>query len=112
MDRESIAQLFYWPIISWTVCIIGVGSMLPQLLKIMRTHKVDDLSPTAFWIVFLSQLVYSIDGFVRCNSMLMICMGLGSLVSHAIIVLYYAWRCNPKLLPRRRKNEREGITVR
>jgi uncharacterized protein with PQ loop repeat len=92
MIKEVFAQSAAWKYFAWVVCIVGVGSMLPQLLKIILTRKVDDLSPLAFGIVYVSQLVYCVDGYFRRNRMLMVCMGSGSQITLAIIILYYLWR--------------------
>ncbi len=92
MKREEIARRVGWKYIAWAVCVLGIGSLLPQLNKMVVTRQVNDLSPLAFWIIFANQAIYCADGFLKRNRMLMVCMGLASLITLAIIVLYYCWR--------------------
>lgn len=87
MTREQVAEMIWWPYIIWAFGIINVGAMLPQLVRIIRTKKVEDLSLGMFCIYHGVQVAFSLQGFFRRDTMLMTCLGLSACVSLTIIVL-------------------------
>ena len=85
--REEIAKKIRWPFIIWLIGFVNVAAMLPQLYQIMTTKNVAGLSLTMFAIYFLIQVAFSLEGYLKRNRMLMVCMGLSALVSVSIIAL-------------------------
>ena len=91
LKRERIAQKIRWQVIIWIVGLVNVAAMLPQLYRILTTHKTEALSIEMFVLYGVIQLALSLDGFFKRNTMLMVCMGLSSLVSTSIIgcIIYF-----------------------
>ena len=87
MTRDLIAKRIHWSFIIWLAGMVNVTAMLPQLVRIIRTHNIASLSLAMFVLYFLVQVAFSIEGFFKKNRMLMVCMGLSAVVSGLIIVL-------------------------
>ncbi len=90
MTREQFAEMIHWSWIIWSFGLLNVGAMLPQLIKILLTKKVEGLSLSMFSLYFLIQVAFAFEGFFTRNIMLRVCMGFSATVSVAIIglVLY------------------------
>ena len=91
MTREAVSALIHWPMIIWVVGIVNVSAMLPQLVKLIRTHETKGLSLGTVWIFFGTQTALSLEGYFTRNAMLMWCLGLSACVSAMVIslVTYY-----------------------
>lgn len=87
MTRDLIAKRIHWSFLIWLAGMVNVTAMLPQLARIIRTRNIAALSLTMFVLYFLVQVAFSIEGFLKNNRMLMVCMGLSAVVSGMIIVL-------------------------
>lgn len=87
MNREQFAEMIYWSWIIWAFGIINVGAMLPQLIQIIRTKMVEGLNLSMFGIYLAIQVAFSLQGFFRRDTMLMVCLGLSAVVSLTIIIL-------------------------
>jgi uncharacterized protein with PQ loop repeat len=87
VTRDLIARRIHWSFIIWLAGIVNVTAMLPQLVRIIRTRNIAGLSLAMFVLYFLVQVAFSIEGFLKNNRMLMVCMGLSAVVSGMIIVL-------------------------
>ena len=87
MRRDLIAKRIHWSFIIWLAGMVNVTAMLPQLVRIIRTHNIAGLSLAMFVLYFFVQVAFSIEGFFKNNGMLMVCMGLSAVVSGMIIVL-------------------------
>lgn len=94
MTREQFAEMIHWSWIIWTFGLINVGAMLPQLVKIARTKRVEGLSLSMFTIYFLIQVAFTLEGFFQRNTMFLVCMGLSATVSASIIGLVMFIRHN------------------
>ena len=92
MTREQFAQKMHWPLIIWFAGLVSVVAMAPQLIKIMVTWKVDDLSLPMFLLTFFVQASFSLEGYFKRNSVLMVCPGLAALVTGIITLLILAIR--------------------
>lgn len=66
--------------------------MLPQLIKIIQTHEVEDLAVEMFVIYLFVQVCFSLEGYFTRNRMLMWCLGASALVSATIISLIVYFR--------------------
>lgn len=86
MRREEVARRIHWAQIIWLAGIVNIGAMLPQLYTILTSRKTENLNMNMFWIYFLIQICFSIEGYFTRNRMLMWCLGLSALVSLTIIV--------------------------
>ncbi len=85
MTREQFAMKIRWQTIIWAVGIVNVIAMLPQLVRIIRTHAIQGLSLEMFLVYFLIQIAFSFEGFFTRNRMLMVCMALSAIVSATVI---------------------------
>ena len=87
MTRDLIAKRIHWSLIIWLAGMVNVTAMLPQLVRIIRTRNIEDLSLAMFVLYFPVQVAFSVEGFFKKHRMLMVCMGLSAVVSGMIIVL-------------------------
>lgn len=87
MTREEVAKKIHWDRIIWTVGLVNVVAMLPQLHQIATTRNVAGLSLGMFVTYFLIQVAFSLQGYFRRDKMLMVCLGLSAVVSAIIISL-------------------------
>ncbi len=85
MSREQLSQKIHWPSIIWVLGILNVGTMLPQLWKLIATHNTEGLSLLMFCLALFMQAAFAVEGFFTRNRMLMVCMGLSALVTAAIV---------------------------
>jgi len=92
MTREEFARKIRWPYIAWFICAAGSFTMLPQLIQIMRTHTVRDLSMTMYVMVLAAQLGYVGQGYFRRDRLLTVCMLVASIITSIIIVAILHYR--------------------
>lgn len=85
MTREEVAKKIRWDNIVWTMGLVNVGAMLPQLYQIITTHNVEGLSLGMFVTFFFVQVAFSLQGFFRRDKMLMVCLGISAAVNAFII---------------------------
>jgi uncharacterized protein with PQ loop repeat len=102
MTREMIAQAIHWDVIFLTFGIINVGAMLPQLVQLVKTRTTDGLEPKMFWIYFMTQTAFSLQGYFRHDATLMYSLGLSAAVSMTIIVLIRSLRKSALTQPEQR----------
>jgi uncharacterized protein with PQ loop repeat len=91
VTREEFALLIYWEWIIWTAGLVNVGAMLPQLHKLRKTRKTEDLSLQMFTIYFCIQVAFALEGYFKRNNILLWCLGLSAVVSLLIIthIIHY-----------------------
>ncbi len=87
MTREEFAKKIHWPFIIWLAGFVNVGAMLPQLIKIIQTKKVEGLALEMFVIYFFIQVAFALEGYFKKNMVFLVCLGLSALVSASIISL-------------------------
>ncbi len=87
MTREELARTIRWPRIIWLAGLVNVVAMLPQLVTILRTWDVTNLSLGMFVTYFTIQVLFSLHGFFNRDRMLLWCLGLSAVVSSVIIGL-------------------------
>lgn len=92
MTRDELARRIRWPRIIWAAGIVNVTAMLPQLVKIVETRDVHNLSVSMFGLYFGVQVAFALHGFFNRDRMLMVCLGVSALVSATIITLILVLR--------------------
>lgn len=90
MNRDQLSKKINWPWIIWILGMLNVGTMLPQLYKIIATHQTEGISLTMFVIVCFMQSAYAVHGFFTKDKMLMVTMALSAVVTACIVgtILY------------------------
>ena len=93
MTREQFARKIRWSLIIWTFGWVNVTAMIPQLIKVIRTHETADLSLTMFWIYLSTQVAFSLNGFIKRDRVLFVTLGLSALINLSTIatVLYFRY---------------------
>lgn len=86
MTREDFAQIVHWQKIIWTFGFLNVAALSPQLLKLFQTRETAGLSIWMFILFLFIQIAFSLEGFFRRNSVLLICMSLSAAETFAIIL--------------------------
>ena len=92
MTRDEFAQQIHWPVIIWTMGIINVGAMLPQLVQLIRTQVTEGLAIQMFVIYAAVQAAFAVEGYFKRSTVLMICMTLSAIISVTVIGLIIAYR--------------------
>lgn len=92
MTREQIALKIHWRSIIWVAGLVNVVAMLPQLIQILRTQETAGISTTMFWIYFVIQIAFGLEGYFTRNKMFMWCLGLSALVSALNLFFIYYFR--------------------
>ncbi len=92
MTREQFSALIHWPAVAWVICVVGIFTMVPQLVQIIRTRQVRDVNLTMFIVAFITQSAYAAQGFFIRDVMLLLCMAVAALITFVIIVLIVVWR--------------------
>ncbi len=88
MTREEFAKKIRWPLIIWIFGFVNVAAMLPQLYKILSSKNVEGLSIEMFITYFFVQVAFSLDGYFKRNTVLMVCLGISALISASIISMF------------------------
>ena len=92
MTREAFAVLIHWDAIIWLVGIVNVTAMLPQVHKLITTRSAEGQATAMYAIYLFIQISFSLEGFFRHNTMLMICMALSAIVSMLTLFLILFFR--------------------
>ena len=87
MTREEFARKIRWPFIIWFTGLMSIVAMTPQLIKIIITQKVEDLSLSMFALTFFIQSAFSLEGYFTRNKVLMFCPGGAAIVTLNIVIL-------------------------
>lgn len=77
--------------IGYVAAIIGTALMLPQLIKIIKTRKVRDLSWGMLWLYFANCALWLTYGILISAMPVVICNFLALLVSVIQLVLKYRY---------------------
>ncbi len=92
MTREEFAKRIHWPIIIWTMGIVNVSAMLPQLIRLIQTQVTEGLAIQMFIIYAAVQAAFAAEGYFKRSAVLMICMTLSAIISVTVIALIIAYR--------------------
>ncbi len=92
MQREQLADAIGWTYIIWSFGMLNVAAMLPQVVQIFRTRKVDGLSLGMFFLYLAIQVAFSLHGFFFRDDMLMVSRGLSACVTLSVILLIIKFR--------------------
>ncbi|MCY4360611.1 MAG: hypothetical protein OXE42_00290 [Gammaproteobacteria bacterium] len=91
MTRDEFAEQIHWPFIIWTMGIINVGAMLPQLVRLIQTQVTEGLAIQMFIIYAAVQAAFAVEGYFKRSTVLMICMTLSAIISVTVIALIIAY---------------------
>ena len=92
MTRDEFAKTIHWPIIIWTMGIINVGAMLPQLVRLIQTQVTEGLAIQMFVIYAGVQAAFAMEGYFKRSNVLLICMTLSAIISVTVIALILGYR--------------------
>ena len=92
MTRDEFAKTIHWPIIIWTMGIINVGAMLPQLVRLIQTQVTEGLAIQMFVIYAGVQAAFAVEGYFKRSNVLLICMTLSAIISVTVIALIITYR--------------------
>jgi len=81
-------------IIGYLAAVVGTGLMLPQLIKMIRTKKVADISLGMLFMYFLNCLLWLSYGILIMAWPVIICNFIALIISIIQIVLKYKYQ-NP-----------------
>lgn len=85
----------FYQILALIAGALIVGNTLPQLIKILKTKKVDDLSLAMFIMIFLAQVIWLVYGFHIKDIPVIFTNIFGMLFSVIIIGLILKYRTAP-----------------
>ncbi len=85
MTREEFAKKINWPVFMWFVSVVNVGSMVPQLVQIIKTKNVDGLSLSMFFIVLFIQVSFALEFYFARKLIMTLLMVAAAIVSTSII---------------------------
>lgn len=74
--------------------LLSVIGLLPQLIKIITTKETKDLSLLTFFIFVISQLSWTIYGFIKLDYTLMICSFICLVLNLLITIFIYNYNYN------------------
>ena len=92
MNRDEVAKFIHWPVIIWSMGIVNVCAMLPQLFKLMQTQETEGLAIQMFVIYAAVQAAFAVEGYFKRSTVLLICMTLSALISVTVIALIITYR--------------------
>ncbi len=92
MTREEFAKSIRWPYIIWSMGIINVCAMLPQLVKLIQTQVTEGLAIQMFIIYAAVQAAFAVEGYFKRSTVLLICMTLSAIISVTLIALIISYR--------------------
>ena len=92
MTREEYANKIHWPYIIWSMGIINVCAMLPQLVKLVQTQVTEGLAIQMFVIYAAVQAAFAVEGYFKRSTVLLICMTLSAIISVTVIALIITYR--------------------
>ena len=78
MNREEVENIIRWPFIIWSMGIVNVCAMLPQLLRLVQTQETEGLAIQMFVIYAAVQAAFALEGYFKRSTVLLICMALSS----------------------------------
>ena len=81
-------------IVGYLAAVVGTGLMLPQLIKMIRTKKVADISLGMLFMYFLNCLLWLSYGILIMVWPVIICNFIALIISIIQIVLKYKYQ-NP-----------------
>lgn len=85
MTREEFAERIRWPFIIWTMGFVNVLAMVVQLIALIQVKSTAGLSLGMLFMFFVLQIAFSLEGFFKRSTVLMVCMGLSAAVTASII---------------------------
>lgn len=91
MTREQFAQAIHWSAIIWTMGLLNVGAMVPQLIRLLWRRKTDGLAIEMFVIYAAVQAAFAVEGYFKRSTVLLVCMTVSAVISIAVITLIVAF---------------------
>ena len=91
MTRDNFVQRFHWNKIMWLVGFVNVIALIPQPLKILKTHSVKDISISMFILFFIVQMAFTIEFFLKKSWGPMVSLatsGFLSLITVGLVLFY------------------------
>ena len=79
----------------WLGGLLTNTSLLPQIIKAVRTRSVNDLSISMFWVLFAGVLSWFVFGILRQDPVLIVMNFLSLCCIGTMIALYYHYRNKP-----------------
>ena len=92
MTREEFANSIHWPYIIWSMGIINVCAMLPQLVRLIQTQVTEGLAIQMFIIYAAVQAAFAVEGYFKRSTVLLICMTLSAIISVTVIALIITYK--------------------
>lgn len=81
-----------YQIIDYAAGMLIIINTVPQLLKMLKTKEVDDVSLGMFFLIISSQILWLIYGFHLNNMPLILTNGLGAILVTFNISLIFKYR--------------------
>ena len=103
MTREMIAAQLYWPYVACAAGTINAGAMIPQIVKLLRTRQTEGVSVAMFWIYFIVQMTFAIDGYFHHDDILMWSLTAAAAVSASNLFLVHIFRADERRREAKRK---------
>ena len=79
-------------VVGYTATIVGTSLMLPQIVKSLRTKRVEDVSLAMVWLYFFNCLLWFTYGILIRASPVVIANGIGLVIGGAQIFLRLKYR--------------------
>ena len=79
-------------IVGYVAMIVGTCVMLPQIVKSLRTKRVEDLSLVMIWLYFFNCLLWFTYGILIRAPPVIIANGIGLVISSAQVFLRLKYR--------------------
>lgn len=86
MTRENFARIIHWQKIIWVFGFLNAAALFPQLLKLFQMNETAGLSIWMFVLFLFIQTAFSLEGFFKRNSVLLVCMSLSAVETLTIIL--------------------------
>lgn len=99
-------------IIGFVAAVVGTSLMLPQVVKSIKTKKVDDISFAMLWMYFLNCLLWLMYGLLILAWPVIVCNFLSLIISIVQLFLKLKWRSGKKIVKEIRGSYvRKGYSV-
>lgn len=94
LTREMVAEYIYWAQIVWIAGLLNPLMIVPQLWKVLKTHRTEGISLGFFSILMGLQAAFAIHGFFIRDNLVMISNALAALSTLAttLATMYYRRR--------------------
>lgn len=73
---------------------LGLACAIPQLVQVLRTKLVRDLSLTMLYLIIACMITWVVYGMMISNMVIIVCDGILVVLWSYVLVLYYKYRRN------------------